>query len=151
VNEESEFTPEDWKVFCEYGRTMYSVHLFEKSLLASLNFDTELDEKLPQAELDKRITKLVRMTAGNLKNKLKEQGNIPTDLIEEITRAVKLRNQLAHHYFWHYYIYKEVSEPILKYQNRPENLRKMRKRFEDLNSQLMPWIADERDRKRKET
>jgi hypothetical protein len=96
-----EFTPEDWKVFAEYGRTMLAVQEFEFFLMKVV--DEEVEEfnsasATSREDLYRRLDKLFRLTAGQLKSKLERETRIPEALLQEVETVVGCRNELAHRF-----------------------------------------------------
>src|SRR5215208_4282574 len=120
--EEPGLTQEDWAVFAEYGRTMYSVQEFEQILLGAVDVDEVLSKEETDEKRLKKVKKLFRATAGQLRRQLESQGTVPVDLLDEIETGVNRRNRLAHHYLWVYRVYR-VTNPFLQRQDYVEHLK----------------------------
>ena len=129
-----EITQDDWKVFAEYGRTMLAVQSFEFFLMKVV--DEQIEEYSPTEatsieDLYRRIDKLFRLTAGQLKETLKRETEIPEDVLTEVEAVVRHRNHLAHEFLSFYREDRRFYEAQQRFTNDPE--------FRD------PHLSDERN------
>ena len=81
---------------------MLKVQSFEYALkqYANLRVETHKDDTYEQAA--KALKKILRSTIGLLNNRLKGQGGLPEELLNELPKAAKRRNHLAHEYLVSY-------------------------------------------------
>jgi hypothetical protein len=138
--EESKFTPEDWRVFAEYGRTMLSVQKFEFTL-AKVIYSEEEPELVDEASVDrlvKLLAELSRLTAGQLKGRVAKIQSFAEDLLRDIEQAAGHRNRLAHEYLYYYEESRRANPRV--YEDVILNLQSARRRFQDLTSRLDKWM-----------
>lgn len=132
---EERVTPADQGLLAAYGRTMLSVQLFELSLLELVQINQpEPPESMEFDEAWKQVEPLFRMTAGQLKNKLRGQGAVPEELLEEIGTAVDTRNTLAHSYLLEYRV-RRVSGAVTPGEAVQE-MKQVRGLYRDLTARL---------------
>ncbi|MDP1853387.1 MAG: hypothetical protein Q8L26_04215 [Candidatus Omnitrophota bacterium] len=89
------------EVFAMYGLAMYHAQCFEKSLviLVSVAFNKEYF-KSNYEKREELFSDTFKKTAGQLVEKLKVMVKVPNTLENDLSKAVKKRNWLAHDYFW---------------------------------------------------
>lgn len=128
-------TREDQGVFAAYGRTMFSVQLFELALLALVHLNQpELPETAGLDEARKQLEALFGMTAGGLRAELTKQGAVPNELLDEIQTAVNTLNTLAHGYLTEYRMRKTVG--TVSSSEVVQELKRVRQRYRDLTTML---------------
>jgi hypothetical protein len=152
---ESAFTPEDWEVFAEYGRTMLSAQELEASLIAHVSTDDYFPNQREGAsaevwreEVMGALARLFHMTAGQLKKKLLILQDVPEEMVEELGTAIDRRNKLVHGYLSTYMM--ERHRGLVTFQTAVSDLRDMRTTFEDIDVRLSAWMRETEDRKLRE-
>lgn len=141
--DEEVVTQEDWQVFKEYGRTMFSVQLFEMSLAGVVYSGGSADHKKlhPNPTVLEETMTLFNLTAGQLKAALKKQEDVPEDLLEAVEIAVENRNELVHRYLLNYRAAK-LADPQA-HHTAIADLREAQECFQALAA----WLEELRDRK----
>ena len=110
TSNEPDFTQEDLQVFLQYGLTILSVQRFEQALkqLAQLYAETPKDATFEQAWRD--VRNILMSAAGPLTKRLTERGEVSEELLEELRKATKGRNHLAHDYLLWYVLQKKLGQ-----------------------------------------
>jgi hypothetical protein len=128
-------TREDQGVFAAYGRTMFSVQLFELALLALVHIDQpELPESAGFDEAREQLEALFDKTAGLLRHELEKQRTVPDVLLDEIETAVNTRNTLVHGYLAEYRMRKTLG--TVSSGEIVQELVRVRRRFQDFAALL---------------
>jgi hypothetical protein len=104
-----DFTEEDFAAFIEYATTMLCVQQFELALkqLATHYVQTPEDATFEKALKD--VQKLLTTAVGPLTDHLAKHGKVTEVLLEELRKAAKLRNHLAHEYMLNYVLNKNLG------------------------------------------
>ena len=114
---------------------MFSVQLFEMSLLGLVQINQpEPPDTVEFDEAWQQVEPLFRMTAGQLKAKLRGQGAVPEDLLEDIETAVKTRNTLAHSYLLEYRM-RRVSGGVTP-REAVQEMKEVRRLYQDLTARV---------------
>jgi hypothetical protein len=153
VFHDSQLKPEDWSVFAEYGRTMLAMQEFESTLTGAVDLDwpdfTNMSTQEERSEaLHKALDKLFRMSAGQLKARLKKKHAVPENLLAEITGILRIRNRLAHSSLRDY-ISNSINNPSHSTASI-EELKNIRQRVEEVDRQLLAWSQEQVARERRE-
>ena len=128
-------TPADQGLFAAYGRTMFSVQLFEQALLALVQINQpEPPEATGFDDAWKQVEPLFRMTAGQLRKELQKQGVVSEDLLGELQTAVNTRNTLAHNYLLEYRM--RTALDSVTPQEAVQEMKKVRELYHGLTARL---------------
>ena len=94
-------------VFAHYGRALYFSHCLERSIAGVLlhvawraNLKVPMTPGSCQESGEEFYAKLEKMPMGRLIGRLKEQHDVPPDLLAALERCNAARNVLVHYYFW---------------------------------------------------
>jgi hypothetical protein len=92
---------EEWDTYAWYGFTIQNAQHLERFLhiiLASLTMSQKNSDSV-EIKWETLYDKCGRLTLGQLLNNVKKYTEFPANLVENIKKAVSLRNELAHYFF----------------------------------------------------
>ncbi|MDG5814175.1 hypothetical protein QA601_03730 [Chitinispirillales bacterium ANBcel5] len=89
------------EVYALYGLAMYYAQCCEKSLVMLLSsaWASQVDQMITD-DYDKLLQVNMKKTFGSLLKTLESENKISRELTENINSVLKIRNFLAHDYFW---------------------------------------------------
>ena len=89
------------EVYAYYGLVMYHVQCVERGLCLLLALEKALSMRtITKYDYDNILNDLFKQTLGSLIKKMKESVEVADNFEANVERALKIRNWLAHHYFW---------------------------------------------------
>lgn len=88
------------QVLATYGLAMYYAQCLEVQISMMVAFYSPSFAQAPPDARDALFDAELKKTLGMLARNLGERKRLPETLLEELRKAVRLRNWLAHRYFW---------------------------------------------------
>ena len=89
------------EVYSHFGLAMYQAQCLERQLAIILATKYRPDPfKISRTELENILEALFLESLGQLVSKIKELSELSEDEAERLTKALRIRNWLAHRYFW---------------------------------------------------
>jgi hypothetical protein len=127
------------ETFARFGLAMYHAQCVERQIgiLLAMTFYPNFLRTSPE-ERDRFFDREFSKTLGSLVATLRQRINVPDDFDRRLRRAVKLRNWLAHEYFW------QRPGSILTWDGRERMIAELRETADFLNAmdQELTRISD---------
>jgi len=128
------------EVYARFGLAMYQVQCFERTLAILLaTVYGPNPQKITRPQYEKLFGLYFQKTLGNLISQIRESITISQELEIALSKALKKRNWLTHHYFW------ERAAAFMKKEGREsmiEELREIADFFEDIDSKLTAIVEE---------
>ena len=132
------------EIFARYGLTMYFSQCLEQKicLMLSTMYNEEF-LRVPPAEREQFFEKNITKTLGRMERDLKDVACLPMELEDRLRAAVRLRNWLAHRYFY------DRDKDILDVEGREKMIQELQDKADilkeldnEFTNSLKRWMHD---------
>lgn len=102
INDPESASKEEWDTYAWFGFAIQEGQSLERILLV-IAVALDMQKGISRSRKDhwySLYNKFGRLTLGNLLCNVRKHANFPDDLADDLNKAVNIRNDLAHAFFW---------------------------------------------------